>query len=132
MEVHRKKAACASCHRNIDPWGIALENFDAVGRWRDEVRRPAGDKLPVNATDVLPTGHRLTGADGLRNYLTNERKDDFARSLVVRLLTYAMGRELELSDQQAIDDLQSKFAADGYRLQSLIHAIVQSEPFQTK
>ncbi len=132
LEVHRKKDACASCHRNIDPWGIALENFDAVGRWRDEVRRPAGDKLPVNATDVLPTGHRLTGADGLRNYLTNERKDDFARSLIVRLLTYAVGRELELSDQRAMDDLKSKFAADDYRMRRLIHAIVQSEPFQTK
>lgn len=132
LEVHRKKDACASCHRNIDPWGVALENFDAVGRWRDEVRRPTGDKLPVNATDVLPTGHRLTGADGLRDYLTSKRKDDFARSLVLRLLTYAVGRELELSDRPAMDDLQSKFAADDYRMRHLIHAIVHSKPFQTK
>jgi hypothetical protein len=132
LEVHRKKDACASCHCNIDPWGIALENFDAVGRWRDEVRRPSGDKLPVQATDVLPSGHRLSGADGLRNYLTAERKDDFARSLIARLLTYALGRRLELNDQRTIDDLNHKFAADDYRMRRLIHAVVRSDLFQTK
>ena len=132
LEVHRGKEACASCHRNIDPWGIALENFDAVGLWREEIRQPKGDKLPVNAVDVLPNGRQLAGADGLRNYLATERKDDFARSLAVRLLTYALGRRLELSDQPAMDDLNRKFADDGYRLRCLIHSIVRSEPFQTK
>jgi hypothetical protein len=132
LEVHRKKEACASCHRNIDPWGITLENFDAVGRWRDEVRRPSGGKLPVNASDVLPSGRHLAGVDGLRDYLTNDRKDDFTRSLIARLLTYALSRRLELSDQRVIDDLNAKFAADGYRMRRLVHAIVQSEPFQTK
>jgi mono/diheme cytochrome c family protein len=132
LEVHRKKEACASCHRNIDPWGITLENFDAIGLWRDELRRSSGGKIPVNAGAVLPTGRRLTGADGLRDYLTNDRKDDFTRSLIVRLLTYALGRQPELSDQRAIDDLSTKFTADGYRMRRLIHAIVQSEPFQTK
>lgn len=132
LEVHRKKEACASCHRNIDPWGITLENFDAVGRWRDDVIRPSGGKLPVNASDVLPTGRRLAGADGLREYLTNDRKDDFTRSLIARLLTFALGRQLELSDQRTIDDLNISFSADGYRMRRLIHAIVQSEPFHTK
>ena len=132
MEVHRGKEACASCHKNIDPWGIALENFDAVGLWRDELRQPNGSVQPVNASDALPGGRRLEGVDGLRNYLVSERKEEFARSLATRLLTYAVGRRLELSDQQAVDDLSSNFAADGYRMRRLVHAVVSSEPFQTK
>ncbi|MBT6153776.1 MAG: DUF1592 domain-containing protein [Planctomycetaceae bacterium] len=135
LKIHRGTEACASCHNGIDPWGIALENFDAVGLWRDEIRRKVGKKmetLPVNAADVLPNGHKLDGPDNLRDYLVKERKDDFARSLVARLLTYAVGRRLELSDQVAIDDLTGKFAADGYRMRDLIHKIVGSESFQTK
>jgi len=135
LKIHRGTEACASCHRGIDPWGIALENFDAVGLWRDEIRRKVGKKmetLPVIAADVLPNGHKLDGVDNLRAYLVKERKDDFARSLVARLLTYAVGRRLELSDQPAIDDLTGKFAADGYRMRNLIHTIVGSDPFRTK
>lgn len=134
LEIHRGANACASCHRNIDPWGIALENFDAVGLWRDKIRRNRDDKemVEVNASDSLPNGQLLNGADGLREYLATERKDDFARSLVTRCLAYSLGRRLELSDQQAIDDLTGKFAADGYRLRGLVHAIVGSQPFQTK
>ncbi|WP_145048684.1 DUF1592 domain-containing protein [Lignipirellula cremea] len=132
LEVHREKQACASCHRNLDPWGIALENFDAVGLWRDEIRRPQGAAQPVNATDVLPGGRRLEGFDSLRDYLATDRKDDFARSLATRLLTYAVGRRLELLDQPAVDELTRNFAADGYRMRQLILAVVNSEPFQTK
>ncbi len=135
LEIHRQKEACASCHRGIDPWGIALENFDAVGLWRDEVRRKVGKKfetLPVIATDLLPGGVRLDGVDILKHHLVTERKDDFAKALVTRLLTYAIGRRLELSDQKAVDDITSKFAADDYRLRSLMQKVVASEPFQTK
>lgn len=135
LEIHRQKEACASCHRGIDPWGIALENFDAVGLWRDKVRRKVGKKfetLPVNATDVLPGGVQLDGVDILKHHLVTERKDDFAKALVSRLLTYAMGRRLELSDQKAIDDITNKFVADNYRLRGLIQKVVASEPFQTK
>lgn len=135
LEVHRGTDACASCHRGIDPWGIALENFDAIGLWRDEIRRKNGrkfDTLPVVASDNLPDGHELTGADSLRNYLLTERRDDFVRSLVARLLTYALGRRLELSDQAVLEELSQNFAENDYRLPSLIHAIVASAPFQTK
>jgi len=135
LKVHRETEACASCHKDIDPWGIALENFDAVGLWRDEVRRKAGKKfetLPVNASDVFPGGLTINGVDDLKKHLVTERKDDFARSLVARLLTYALGRRLELSDEDAIDDLTSQFASNDFNLKQLIQSIVVSEPFRTK
>jgi mono/diheme cytochrome c family protein len=135
LEVHRGTAACASCHRGIDPWGIALENFDAVGLWREEIQRKDGGnmtKVPVNATDTLPNGRQLNGFDDLRTYLADEKKDEFARSLVSRLLTYGLGRRLELSDETAVDDITSSFVADGYRLRGLVKRIVLSDPFQTK
>jgi mono/diheme cytochrome c family protein len=135
LEVHRDTESCASCHRNIDPWGISLENFDAVGLWRDEVRRKSGKNFetqPVNATDTLPNGREIAGADALRNYLVTEKKDEFARALVARLMTYALGRRLELSDQAAIDDLTGEFAKSDYQLRGLIQNIAASVPFQTK
>lgn len=135
LEIHRGKDSCARCHRSIDPWGIALENFDAVGLWRDEIRRKSGKKFetqPVKAMDVLPGGQMLDGVDNLKKYLVTEQKDEFARSLVVRLLTYAVGRKLELGDQETIDELTDKFASDDYRLRGLIHKVVTSTPFLTK
>jgi hypothetical protein len=135
LEIHRSREACASCHRGIDPWGIALENYDAVGLWRNEIRRKADGKfvtLPVNAIATLPDDHELDGVDSLKEYLVNQRKDDFARSLVTRLATYALGRRLELSDHDAIERLTREFAANEYRIRSLILSIVTSELFLTK
>jgi hypothetical protein len=135
LEIHRDREACASCHRGIDPWGIALENFDAVGLWRDEIRRKVGNEfetLPVKAADVLPGDQKLDGVESLKVHLTTARKEDFARSLVTRLVTYAVGRQMELSDQATIDVLTEGFAANDYRLRGLIVSIVTSDLFQTK
>ena len=135
LEIHRKNEACASCHRNIDPWGIALENFDAVGLWREEVRRKVGKKfktLSVNSQDSLPNGKELSGVDQLKQHLSNEHKLDFAKSLVSRLLTYSLGRRLELSDQRAVDDITNKWKSQGFRLRDLVQNVVASEPFQVK
>jgi cytochrome c551/c552 len=135
LAAHRDKAACNACHRGIDPWGVALEHFDAVGLWRDEVRRRVGKKFelsPVEAADILPDGHKVSGAEDLRDYLLAERSDDFARSLVKRMTTYALGRPLGLADAEAIDELCEEFADDGHRLRGLIRQVVTSEPFRTK
>eukprot|EP00913_Durusdinium_trenchii_P010884 g10213.t1 len=121
LVIHRNREACASCHRNIDPWGIALENFDAVGLWRDEVRRKRGrkfEKIRVIAKDTLPNGRELDGVDQLKEYLMTKKKGEFAKSLISRLMTYALGRRLELGDRKAIDELAGKFAADQYRMRS--------------
>jgi len=135
LEIHRTKESCNRCHCNIDPWGIALENFDAVGNWRTEVPRKSGDRSEMRTVDssgTLPGGHEVNGADGLKSFLVNEKKDQFATSLVSRLLAYACGRTLELSDQDAVKALTERFASDDYRMRSLMHEIVASEPFQTK
>lgn len=135
LKVHRESESCAACHSNIDPWGIALENFDAVGLWRDEVRRKNGKKFEtqaVNASDVFPDGKQIDGVDDLKNYLLTHRQDDFSKALVSRLLAYSIGRRLELSDQQAIDDLTKTFKQDGFRLRSLIKQVAASRPFLTK
>lgn len=135
LEIHRNTEACASCHRGIDPWGIALEHFDAVGKWRDEIRRGRGKKAqlsPVVAVDRLPNGRELNGADDLRQYLVEDRAKDFARSLASRMLAYAVGRRLELSDQATVEDITSSFRGNDYNLRHLVHAIVASESFRTK
>ena len=81
---------------------------------------------------VLPESREVSGVDGMREYLVDERRREFARSLVSRLLTYALGRSLELTDQAAVDQVLDQFAQDDYRLKGLVHKVVASEPFQTK
>lgn len=135
LEIHRTVESCNQCHRSLDPWGIALENFDALGRWRTESPKNAADPAQsqtIDSTVELPDGKQIAGADGLRIYLLQERKEQFARSLVMRLLTYALGRTLELTDQAAVDQVLEEFSKDDFRLKGLIHKVVTSEPFQTK
>jgi hypothetical protein len=135
LEIHRTVESCNQCHRSLDPWGIVLENFDALGRWRTELPKNSGESAqtqPIDATVELPDGKQIAGVDGLRIYLLQERKEQFARSLVMRLLTYALGRSLELTDQAAVDEVLEQFSKDDLRLKGLIHKVVSSEPFQTK
>ena len=127
LEVHRNKESCASCHRGIDPWGIALENFDAIGLFRTEVH-----EKPVVAIDTLPNGTQLDGVVSLKKYLVEHRSEDFARALVSRLAVYALGRNLELSDEDLIDDLTNEFTRDDYHIMALIQNLVASEAFLTK
>lgn len=127
LEVHRDKESCASCHRGIDPWGIALENFDAIGLFRTEVHQK-----PVVATDTLPNGTKLDGVVSLKKYLVENRSHDFSRALVSRLTVYALGRNLELSDEDLIDDLTNEFERNDHLILALIQNLVASEAFQTK
>ncbi len=131
LALHTKDAACADCHRAIDPWGHPLEQFDALGRWRDTIKR--GDlELPVDALGHLPDGRDVTGIAQLRDYLLENRREQFARALVSKLLTYSLGRTLEFSDENIIEALTRRFVEDELRLRPLIHAIVASPLFQNK
>ena len=94
MEDHRNDPACMSCHARIDPWGVAFENFDTVGRWRTHI---AGK--PVDANSVLFNNQELNGMDGLKRFLLKRRQDQFARSMAHKLTSYALGRPLRFSDQ---------------------------------
>ncbi len=136
LEIHREDPACDDCHRGIDPWGIALEAFDAVGNWRDEIRRKSGRNKftthPVDSGATLPDGKEVDGVEGLKKYLIEHRKEQFSRAVVSRLSSYALGRSLEFEDEEAIDTLMKEYIASEYRLRPLIKAITASELFQTK
>ena len=129
LAVHRKKEACADCHRSIDPWGIALERYDAIGLQREKTARR---KKPVSAETILPGNHEISGLADLQKYLLNQRREQFAKALVTKLLTYALGRSLKLADEPLIEELSTKFAKDDYRLSGLMGNIVISGPFLSR
>jgi Protein of unknown function (DUF1592)/Protein of unknown function (DUF1588)/Protein of unknown function (DUF1585)/Protein of unknown function (DUF1587)/Protein of unknown function (DUF1595) len=123
MEAHRRNPACASCHARMDPLGFSLENYDALGKWRTE-----SDGVPVEVAASLPDGFRFEGPSGLRALLVSH-SDDFVRTFTERLLSYALGRVLESSDQPAIRQIAREAAAQDNRWSALIMAIVRSTPF---
>ena len=133
MEVHRKKAACANCHRDIDPWGIAFEEYDAVGAWRETWRvNPRAKPQPVDALAELADGTALKGMAGLKQHLLAHETDRFAKALTEKLLAYALGRSLEFTDSKTVEALTRHFVKSDYRLRGLITEIVQSEEFLNK
>ncbi len=127
IEQHRDHAACMSCHAKIDPWGIAFENFDAVGSWRDEV---AGK--PVDAVGVLFNGQELDGMDGLKAFLLENRQDQFVRALVHKLTTFALGRPLSFQDRAAIDGITGEVRRHGDGLATMVQLIATSDLFLSK
>lgn len=135
IELHRKQSACSACHAKIDPWGIALENFDAIGAWREAslVINPntsAQSFFPVDTSTVLPSGETIANSNELVNYLHVNRDAEFTRALTWHMLTYALGRAPNLGDEQELNLIHSHFRTSGYKLSALILAIVQSEAFQ--
>jgi hypothetical protein len=129
LALHRKKAACADCHDSIDPWGIALERYDAIGLWREKTAR--GGK-PVSTKTVLPGNHPIDGVADLQNHLLTDRRDQFAHALASKLLIYALGRTLDLGDEILLEDMSQKFAENDYRLPSLMEDIVTSKAFLSR
>jgi hypothetical protein len=127
MQVHRANAVCAACHGRMDPIGFALENYDAVGRWRGE---DAG--APIDASGKLPDGTEFHGPAGLSQLLLTRYRDDFVRTATEKLLTYALGRGVEYYDSPTIRSITREAARDNYRISSWILAIVKSTPFQMR
>nr|MBR9810874.1 DUF1592 domain-containing protein [bacterium] len=137
LAEHRKQISCNECHRNIDPWGISLENFGADGLWREQILRKKVKgkgmiKLPVLSEAILPDGKKIEGIADLKKHLLEDRREQFARAFTSKLLTYALGRSLELTDQKTVTELTSKFIKSDYRIRDLIHLIVASKTFQSK
>jgi hypothetical protein len=123
MEQHRASPACAGCHRLMDPLGLALENFDAVGAWRVE-----DADVTVDATVELSDGSMVDGPVGLRQMLLR-RPEVFVTTVTEKLLTYALGRSLEPYDMPAVRRIVREAAADNYRLSSIVQGVVRSVPF---
>lgn len=126
LAEHRANPACAGCHSLMDPLGFALENFDAVGRWR---QTDAG--RPIDATGSFPGGERFDGVAGLERALL-ERPELFVGTLVEKLLTYALGRVVEPDDAPAVRRVVREARSDGYRFSRVILGIVESEPFRMR
>ena len=127
MVEHRRNPVCASCHAIMDPIGLSLENFDAIGRWRE---RTAGFE-PLDVEGSFPDGTTFDGAGGLRETLL-DRSDQFVRTLASKLLTYGLGRAVEYHDVPAVRVIEREAAADDYRFSSMILGIVKSTPFQMR
>ena len=126
LEMHRANPTCAACHAIMDPLGLALENFDLVGRWREQE-----DGHPIDATAELTDGTRLAGASDLRRALLS-RSDAFVTSLTERLLVYALGRELEHYDQPVVRSIVREAGTQGMTLPALVQAIVASDAFRKR
>lgn len=124
---HRNKAACASCHSRIDPWGIAFENYDALGVFRTHIKN-----TPVDATSELFNRQTLAGVEGLKRYLLTDRQDQFAQAMVQKLTAYGLGRPLTFGDRADIESLTSQFRRRGDGLRDLIHLIITSNLFNSK
>jgi hypothetical protein len=127
MEKHRSNPVCASCHAQMDPLGFALENFDAIGRWRTNSEA----NTRIDASGTLPDGTKFDGPAELRQLLAS-RRDGFARTVIEKMLVYALGRGIEYYDMPTVRRIQREGAAADYRWSSLIQAIVQSTPFQMR
>jgi hypothetical protein len=123
LEQHVTDAACAGCHKKMDPLGFALDGFDAVGAWRTGTK-----ERPLDTSGSLPSGEKLTGMDDLRAVLWKERPR-FIRNLTEQFLLYALGRDAITADEAVIAELVSKLDADQYRFSTLITGVVTSTPF---
>jgi hypothetical protein len=125
---HRASPACSSCHAVMDPLGLALENFDATGRWRDRDRY-AGEA--IDAAGVLPDGTPIDGPDDLRAALLR-RPEQFVQTFVEGLLTYATGRAAEHYDMPTVRRIVRESAASDYRFSTIVEAVVRSEQFRMR
>jgi len=126
LTQHRANEVCASCHSRIDPLGFALENYDFIGRWRDQ-----DNGKPVDIRGQMPDGTIVDGPQGLKTALL-ERKDHFVRNLTSKLLGYALGRGLTAQDSCAVDRIVADLRDNDYRAQKLLEGIILSAPFQNQ
>ncbi len=134
LDLHRRDTVCASCHAKLDPYGLALENYDAIGKWRERFNGEGfrGDRGPLlDVSGELLDGTKFSTLDEYKAILMTQ-KDRFARAFAVKLLTYALGRPVGYTDHEVVDSLVSTLQKNDYQIQSLIHGIVESEPFRTK
>lgn len=127
IENHRNHAACMACHSKIDPWGIAFENFDALGRWRDRI-----NGKPVDATSRLFNNEPLNGMDGLKRFLLKHRQDQFVRAMAHKMTVYALGRPLTFSDRAGVEAIAAKVRRDGDGLATLVKHVAASDLFLSK
>jgi hypothetical protein len=126
MAQHRSNTVCANCHKLMDPIGLALENFDGIGRWRD-----MDGEAPIDPSDTLYNGIKVNGPSGLREIILSH-PDQFVRTMTEMLMTYGLGRGVEYYDMPTIRSIVKDAARNNYRFSSLVLGVVKSAPFQMK
>ncbi len=124
LAQHARQASCAACHKKIDPLGFGLENYDAIGRWREF----AGTRK-IDATGELPGGVTFGGPRELKDVIL-KRKGQFVRNMTEQMLTYALGREPQYYDESTLRSVTDQLERDGYRFSTMVLGIVRSYPFQ--
>jgi hypothetical protein len=128
LEEHRRNPNCAVCHRKMDAMGFAMENFDPVGAWRTH-----DGKFKIDPSGELPDGRSFDGPEALKTiFKSDPYRDEFAKCLTEKMLTYALGRGLERYDKRAVDKIAIALAEGDYRFSTLVLQIVHSDPFQKR
>ena len=127
LEFHRSAAICRSCHQRMDPLGLALENFNALGLWRDQEY-----DQPITPNGQLSTGETFSGINELKTILTTRRQLDFYRCLTEKLLTFALGRGLDYRDVETVDQIVDQLNEQNGRFSALLNGILESAPFQRR
>jgi hypothetical protein len=125
LAKHREAPLCTSCHARMDPLGLALENFSALGTWRD-----TENQRPIDPAGQLLSGTRFSDLKGLKRALVTEHRLDFYRCLTQKLLIYALGRGLEDTDEETVDQIVARLDAEGGRFSALLSGVIDSAPFQ--
>jgi hypothetical protein len=125
LDLHARNAMCRSCHNRMDPLGLALENFNAMGRWRE-----VDSNLPVEPAGKLITGEKFANIRELKHILATQHRSDYLHNMAEKLLTYALGRGLEYSDVGTLDHLVERLEAADARPSALLRGIIESAPFQ--
>lgn len=129
LKAHTELESCAKCHRDIDPIGLALENYNAIGGWRTEYAGAKGSA--IDASSTLPDGSQLDGAASIKKHLLDNR-ETFTRCLLTKLLEYGAGRKLSVGDRRVVDEIVAREPSEGYRFQDLVIAAINSEVFRAK
>ena len=127
MALHRSKPLCSACHSRMDPLGLALDNFNPLGLWRDQE-----EKQPIDASGKLITGESFHDVRDLKKILKERHRDDFYRCVTEKLLTYALGRGLEYDDVETVDRIVERLDRDGGRFSALLMGVIESSPFQQR
>jgi hypothetical protein len=125
QEQHRKDPLCSSCHARMDPLGLALENFNAMGMYREQE-----NDQTIDASGTLLTGEEFKGVEDVKKILVNERRLDFYRCITEKLLTYALGRGLEYHDEHTVDRIVEQLERDQGKFSTLLMGVINSAPFQ--
>ena len=134
--AHADNESCRDCHRKIDPWGLAFENYNALGQWREGSTDPLvlapHQSVEIDPRTELPNGKNVDDLDALKAYLLNEKKGQFRRAMVRKVMAYALGRYLEFADRSDEDRICDSVRDNGDTFQYLIQQVVLSDAFQMK